>query len=626
MSFFAELRRRNVIRMAGLYVVGAWLIIQVAETLLPAFDIPAWVLRATIILLAIGFLPALIVSWVFEWTPDGLKRESADVSSSERPSEAGRRMDRLILIGALLVIAVLVAERWLLPLSSTEPPVESTLAVDGAEEAREPSDTGQVGAADSQKVSAGSIAVLPFVNMSPDADNEYFADGISEELLNVLAGVEGLTVSSRTSAFSFKGKDTAVPEIARQLGVAHVLEGSVRKQGQQVRITAQLIRAAGDKHLWSQTYDRELVDIFKVQEEIAQSISNELTGLLGANTVKVKSSTDDTEAYELFLHSRTRFFERRDLAEAVADLQAAVALDPQFGEAWLYLAACYLVIPDYVPTLDRTETYQNFLRALAQAEALLPDHALTLAMRGQTLQREGRTAEGLKLQERAVAIRSGDSTPLLWYGLNLLFAGYSDEARVALESAKLIDPLSPVNNGWLGAAYLNLGRRSEGAASIELAVSRGGYGAVRVQEVDWASRGQFDKIAQFISSRSREGEDTEFDRRYLQALRDPAKRPAFERELVQSQRFELLLVFGNADAFLDQFVQLINTRDSTFAALGMRSLWLPNLVHVREDPRFFQAADKYGMVDLWESRGYPPGCTRVTDPAGDHLQCEDPRS
>jgi adenylate cyclase len=192
-----------------------------------------------------------------------------------------------------------------------------------------------------------SVAVLPFVNMSTDAENGFFADGISEELLNVLARVNGLKVASRTSAFSFKGKDTAIPEIARQLGVQHVLEGSVRKQGQRVRITAQLIKAGDDTHLWSESYDRDLNDIFKVQEEIAQAITRQLESILGKRRIEVAASTDNLEAYQNFLRGRARFHRREELLKAIEDLAAATRLDPDFGEAWVYLAATWWVAPGY---------------------------------------------------------------------------------------------------------------------------------------------------------------------------------------------------------------------------------------------------------------------------------------
>jgi adenylate cyclase len=247
MKFLAELKRRNVIRMAGLYLVGAWLIVQVASTVFPAFELPSWALRGVIVLLAIGFIPALVISWVFELTPEGLKREDEIEPDASITPHTAQRMDRMLWVGALLALSYFAVDKFLLaphraavvPMAEQAPPAPPVQAA---------------------SASANSIAVLAFENLSTDAENGFFADGISEELLNVLAGVKGLTVASRTSAFSFKGKDTPIPDIARQLGVQHVLEGSVRKQGQRVRISAQLINADSDKHVWSASYDRDLAD------------------------------------------------------------------------------------------------------------------------------------------------------------------------------------------------------------------------------------------------------------------------------------------------------------------------------------------------------------------------------
>ncbi len=209
MSFLAELKRRNVIRMAGLYLVGAWLLIQIAETLLPAFDVPGWVLRAIIIVLALGFLPALVFSWVYELTPEGLKRDAeVDPARSIAPRTA-QRMDRLILAGLAAVILVVAADRFW-PREEEKAGSESTLVKESS-----PSTSTAGAKVDSDPGPARSIAVLPFVNMSADPEQEYFSDGLSEEILNLLAQIRELKVSGRTSSFSFKGKDTPIPEIGQ---------------------------------------------------------------------------------------------------------------------------------------------------------------------------------------------------------------------------------------------------------------------------------------------------------------------------------------------------------------------------------------------------------------------------
>ncbi|HEY8010572.1 MAG TPA: hypothetical protein VIE67_06185, partial [Rudaea sp.] len=248
MSLLAELKRRNVIRMAGLYLVGAWLVTQVASTVFPAFDVPGWVLRALIIVLVLGFVPALIFSWVFELTPEGLKRD-AEVKPGESiaPSTA-RQIDRLIIVVLICALVYFAVDKFLL--TSRRDNVAATPATATSEQVKTvPLAANAIPEIDKDP----SIAVLPLVNMSSDKEQEYFSDGISEELLNLLAKVPKLRVIARTSSFSFKGKEVAIPEIARALNVAALLEGSVRKSGDKVRITVQLIRASDSSHLWSET-------------------------------------------------------------------------------------------------------------------------------------------------------------------------------------------------------------------------------------------------------------------------------------------------------------------------------------------------------------------------------------
>ena len=239
MSFIAELKRRNVIKVAIAYVIVAWLLLQVADVMLPTFGSPAWVMRAFSFLLILCFPLALLFAWAFELTPDGVKREK-DIDPTESIAHAtGRKLDFVIIAVLVLAVGFLVVDRYSAPPASV-----------------------------SQQVVEKSIAVLPFVNMSDDAGNEYFSDGISEEILNSLAKVKDLKVAGRTSSFAFKGRNENLRTIGEALGVSHILEGSVRKAGAQVRITAQLVKADDGYHLWSQAYDRELTDIFAIQDEI----------------------------------------------------------------------------------------------------------------------------------------------------------------------------------------------------------------------------------------------------------------------------------------------------------------------------------------------------------------------
>jgi TolB-like protein len=329
--------------------------------MLPRMGIPDWGVGLVVALAVLGFPIALVLAWALELTPDGLKRtESAPAAQAEQgpaPALLGKRT--LIVAGLLVVLGIGLSAGWLLK-PGAPGPVEPAAVVEpgpatvpaGTDDERQP---GAMPAAERE-----SIAVLPFVNMSPDPENAFFADGISEELLNILAGIEGLKVASRTSAFSFKGSNTPIPEIARQLGVRHVLEGSVRKQGNQVRITAQLIEAGDDAHLWSERYDRDLDDIFQVQEEIAQAITVALEDILGTRQVAVEAPTRDMEAYQRYLQGRSRFYQRSELDQAIEDFRFAVNRDPDFAEAWAFLAATYWMqgSAGYPTAHDRTEMAQ----------------------------------------------------------------------------------------------------------------------------------------------------------------------------------------------------------------------------------------------------------------------------
>lgn len=615
MSFLAELKRRNVIRMAGLYLVGAWLLIQVAETLLPAFDVPDWVLRAIIIVLALGFLPTLVFSWVFELTPEGLKRDGDVAADASVAAQTGRRMEKLILGGLVLVVALIAVDR-LWPRAATES--GSTTAPQAAAGTTDPT-------AANEPNSAASIAVLPFENMSADVENGFFADGISEELLNVLAGIEGLTVASRTSSFTFKDTKTPVPEIARQLGVQHVLEGSVRKQGDRVRITAQLIHAATDAHLWSETYDRDLSDIFKVQEEIAQAISDEMVGLLPvASRVSVTASTADLEAYERFLRGRSRFHQRQELLDGLADLQFAVERDPELGEAWVFLAATHFVLPGYELSVSRQDVAADAANALVQARRLEPGNALVHALDGVMRSEEEGYLAGMDKLAYAASLRSTDSTPLLWYGLAQLQVGYVEDAVTTLERATSMDPFSGIANGYLGLALLSAGEQARSAEAVQRGTELGWYTGSSLYAIELARRG--DRAgALAIHRQIPTSPDPEFARAvtgFLEVLEDPGKLDDF-LALIGSSPIEGLLALDQTDRFMDAWLQEVKGGEWAMGQqnYSLRIAWLPSTREVREDPRFFEIATASGLVDLWEARGYPPGCSRVKAAGGDHLDC-----
>jgi adenylate cyclase len=430
-SFLSELKRRNVLRAGAAYIVTSWLVIQVVETILPAFGFGDAAVRTVTILLAIGLVPVLIVSWAFELTPEGLKKEEDVDRSTATPPPASSTLDRLIMVVLALGIAYFTIDKFVIAPQRDAMAAEQLAA--RIEQAREEGRTeGLVDA-----FGDNSIAVLPFVNMSPDPDQEYFSDGISEELLNLLSKIPELRVISRSSAFAFKNKDINIVDVAEQLDVAHVLEGSVRKSGGRLRVTAQLIEARTDTHLWSETYDRDEGDIFAIQDDIAAMVVEQLKlEILGGAAV---AASVDPDAYELLLKARplSRSGSGEQLEDAVKLYQQALVIDPDYAPAWDELAVAYdnmatigvlpadegvllarrateqalTLNPDYAPAyvnlawiaLYHDNDLATAARHLERARRLDPDNVATLGVTAVLLNALGRIPEALQFNRRLLA-------------------------------------------------------------------------------------------------------------------------------------------------------------------------------------------------------------------------------
>ncbi len=440
-GFLSELKRRNVIRMAGLYLVGAWLITQVAGTVLPMFGAPEWIARSVVILLTIGFIPAMIFAWIFELTPDGLKRDAEVTPEQSIAPQTAQKMNRLIL--ALLVLAVVYFgfDKFVLAPKREAALVETTSKTVAAKTVANID-------AEKNKINPRSIAVLPFTNMSGDPANEYFSDGISEEILNVLASTPELQVAARTSSFSFKGKNFEIPEIAKELSVRMVLEGSVRKQGNKVRITAQLIDASNGFHLWSETYDRDLKDIFAIQDEIAKAIGDQLqlkmAGL--AKPGEPTSGTKNLEAYDLYLRGMALWHTRKEQAlwDSIKLFEQATALDPSFAQAYAGQALAYTVIGDYSNRMPYLETLTRGRDAAEMAVALDPSLPEPYAALANNAVKENRRETANALINRSIALRPSFATAHQWRGTQLMISGKLAEGLASLEQATALNPRSRV--------------------------------------------------------------------------------------------------------------------------------------------------------------------------------------
>ena len=451
MSFFTELKRRNVFRVGIAYAVTSWLLIQVSDILLESIGAPPWVMQTMFVVLAVGFVITLFFAWAFELTPEGVKKEKdVDRSASIAP-RTGQKLNLGIVALLVITLAYVAYDKLVLDgLLETGSVTTSELPATQAETPADPAPMIEIfEPADTQK----SIVVLPFINMSNDPDQEYFSDGLSEELLNVLAQVKDLRVISRTSAFAFKGKDIDIPTIAAQLGVSHVLEGSVRKAGNDVRITAQLIEVATDSHLWSDAYNRNLENIFEIQEEISKAIAAELQVTLGTSA-NTGNPTDNLEAWQLFLRGRNLYQNRGEaqLERSVSLLKQAVALDPGFADAWANLAAANIVY-GYGREDDFEVYYRDGRQAALRAIEIDPNNGFAHAVLGLVNMGNLAWEDAMRELDLAIELNPNETNSLLWKGIALNGLGYVDQALAILQQAEQLDPVFTNLQYWLSIAY-----------------------------------------------------------------------------------------------------------------------------------------------------------------------------
>ncbi len=424
MSFFAELKRRNVLRAAAFYAASAWLLVQIATQVFPFFHIAEWVVRWIVVAAIMGFPCALLFSWFYEWTPQGLKLESEILPNDSITRQTGRKLDRWIIAILGLAVVLLLANQFVLHRDGTK-------TADGRSAAT--------------PIPGKSIAVLPFADLSPKHDQESFSDGMAEEILNALTRLKKLKVVGRASSFHYKGKDGSLQEIGADLGVAHVLEGSVRNQGDQLRITTTLLQTSDGVQEWSNTYDGKLAEVFNLQESCARDIASQLDVVLGENGQQrlVDKTTDNAEAYALFIEARTLVNARvgDNLPRAIAKLDKVTALDPKFARAWSKLAVAHAVLPQYVGG-DWAENLTMAESDATRAIALDPDNAEAYAALGYIAFSRRRYVEMVAPAARALALDPDDDTANYWAANQLAAMGRTTEAEGLLDHILVRDPAS----------------------------------------------------------------------------------------------------------------------------------------------------------------------------------------
>jgi TolB-like protein/Tfp pilus assembly protein PilF len=475
MKIWSELRRRNVLRMGALYVVAAWLVVQVVDVLAGLVPMPDWLGPAVLTMLAVGLPIALALAWFFEITDSGIARDHGEASAAT--DLTGRRLDFVII--AILAAALLVFGwlNW-----RQDRPVEQ------------------------------SIAVLAFDNMSDDPTQEYFSDGISEEILGALAKVPALSVISRSSSFSFKGSNLDARTIAKRLNVAHILEGSVRKAGSRVRITAQLIEADTDAHLWSETYERELTaaNVFDIQAQIAGHISDALNAVL-VERGDARRPTDNLAALEAYLYGRQRMAQRSraSLNESLEHFREAVSLDPGFAPAYLGIADAMLLL-NYGGHLPLDDAVQEARPAIQKAIEIDDGFGAAYASLGlmRSLQGDVRAAESAL--SRAIALDPNNAKAHHWYG-DILIYGLGDPGAAIpmLQKARRLDPLSPVITVTLGEAYSTGGNLAEGLRFFRKAldIDPEFIGAYRLMGLGYLSLGDVEKAAYWLEEAANRAPD-----------------------------------------------------------------------------------------------------------------------
>lgn len=469
-----------------------------------------------------------------------------------------------------------------------------------------------------------SIAVLPFINLSEDPANEYFSDGISEELLNVLVRVDGLRVPSRTSSFAFKGTNTDIREIAQRLKVGHILEGSVRKAGNRVRITAQLIDVSTDTHLWSNTYERELEDIFAIQDQISQEIIREMQIALGASGLLARDEsrpTEDMQAYQEYLRGRHLFMQRgvNSLKTSLEALQSAVVRDPDFAEAWAALSQTATTLSGW-EMKNFNETNKIALEAGNRALQLDENSSAAMAGLGLAYFNMGNWTRALELLEQSASL-SRDSTPVYWFGLVLQAAGYFEEAREKLQEAEHLDPVYPQLQYWIGLNSIMLGDTDKARVRFQrTADGRNPNGPNAMLWVDLLE-GETKRAAERMRELGAMRDagtlvwiSPESERDITAALEDPALRDDAIRAAQDEESSWFLGWLGAYPQIMDYLgEQLMEARVLNIVIDLGRSLWAPNFKTLRQMPEFKRLLMEIGLVDLWKSRGWPDLCRPLSD-------------
>ena len=603
-SFFSELKRRNVYKVAVAYIVAGWALSQGIAQVFPVFDISNWAIRLIVLLIIIGLPIALILAWMFEITPQGIKRTATADAMPGATRGKKQVWIYVVVIGAAISMGLFFLGRY------------SARSI-----------TGAAGTGISQK----SIAVLPFTDLSPNRDQESFSDGMTEEILNALAHIKDLKVVGRASSFFYKGKNVSLKQIGSELGVANILEGSVRKQGEQVRITSALSRAADGLQVWSKNYNGTLTNIFDLQESCARDIAAELNVALAdpSEARLVEKSTDNTQAYTLFVEAQTLVSRRvgDSLPRAIALLEEATRLDPKFGRAWAKLAVALAVEPQYA-SADWQTNWRAADKAAHQAIDLDSKSAEAYAALGYIDFSRRRYREMVEPAQRAVEIDANDVTTNFWLANQLASTGRTVEAEAANDRALKADP----GNALIVYYKATLRwRQGDSDTTLKLANRAEALGSplagMILCEFAWR-KGDHDLAAEQFS-RGFSAFRTGFSKEDLGAI----YRGVYGDEA--ARKAALTVVARNPhDQFAGTLLLLLGEPEQSFASFEqdgvgisdayLNWLWLPEKYarKARQHPAFQSFAKRIGLVDYWKQNRWPDVCQPAPEKGQDAFACQ----
>jgi len=605
MSFFNELKRRNVFKVGVAYAVASWLLLQIVDLVLENIHAPDWIMQVFMLALAVGFPIAIIIAWAFEVTPEGVKLEKNVDRSQSISSQTGQHLNRGIIMILAIAVVFLLTERFRDD-AFTDPEVTNSSTEESTQIFDEQSNV--------------SIAVLPFRDMSAAQDQAYFGEGIAEELLNALVKVDGLDVASRTSAFSLVGENLDIPAIAAKLGVAHILEGSIRTSGQQVRVTAQLIEVNQDVHLWSETYDGSLDDIFKIQDEITSKIIEALRVQL-IDTGPESSAqrlTANAEAYQLYLQGRHLWRQRNTAAlrESIRLFNLAVELDPQFHQAWSNLAVAYLILGDYDSSFKTEQSYKLGLPAAEKALAIEPQSTEAMIIMADYKLLHCDLTGSADLYEKAIAINPDDPTVHHWYAIVLGQAGRHKYALEQIQIAHRIDPLISAVIRTEAEIHEQLGDFTRAQQMVRQAENLGFNENDMFSYDAWLAlvKGDLEQAKVLIENSPIALSPSQMKKRelFLAAIGNRDGQRIFgqflgvmdESDIYQSiDNLSLLAVLGSSYTYEYQ--------SGSSCPQSTSSFWLPTFKEQRGTADFFEMMDRGGYVDYWRKYGWPDDCASL---------------